>query len=996
MFLNIFFALFHIMCSQSAVKTEEKKVVLANPVAKKTVSEKITSSSSGVKSGEVLPSVEITDVVLKGEFIDKKKTLKGIIKILAKTTTSQLRKVLEKQLGQIGYGVVEYSLNGTTLFLKLKPVVVVRNVFIKGNWPLFETDIMRRVILRPGTPLPFSEVERKKLFDLQHRRIEDYLHREGYFDSIIKIKIRVSKKSHTLDLYIHLNKGSSYKLGKLGIKGNTAMKSADIAKFFQHKLFFYKRPFYKQQFKKDIKKLEKHYRKLGYFSVSVRDDFDKEYSLDRSNRLVNVNIFVRERKKVEIKFSGNRKIGREELLGELSFVSSGTYDDHEIGRSADAIVHAYQKKGYFNTVVHHKSYVIGAKSLKIIYYIMEGKQYRVGKISFSGNKYFSDRKLKKEIETKVFPRKLAFFGLGSGGFITPVQLKQDADRIKKYYNNAGFPDTKVFVDVRPSRSDTYPGVFEAIESTVPSTKGHEYVNVYFKIEQGKRVLIKSITFKGTIPEHEKAFRKMSKVAVGNSFSMEKITEDLKKFKVYLANKGFPHTVITTDIKASEKKDGVVLVYNIEKGKKVFFGPIILRGNFKTRSSVVWKEIPFRNGDAYSISAIEEAGRNIRSLGVFRSVRVQFLSFSNKTDHIPVVISVIERYDDAGELEVGGGLSTDNLYFASFAYRNKNLFGYAKSMELKGEIGAEIQSGRITFQDQRFLNSKLIFEVAGYGRQEKTVRLGDILTFGASITLRKRWSQRFQWFLRYEIRHVSYKETLIRVSGAPEEDSTVDFATTTASIGPTVIWDKRDNPLVPRKGYRLTSSVRIASNYLGGDDNFLHFNNTGQVFIGLPLGLVLAQGIRYDHGIPLWGTNVLPKVERFFAGGDTTVRGYEEDRLFAQVISTPMNPGGGVNLYKSFPLGGNIRFLSNTELQFPIFKKSFLLGMPIWGAFFFDSGYIVNNYESFTKTLFHNGYGAALRLVSPVGVISLEYGIPLNKVAGTDPSGRVHFNFGFIF
>lgn len=962
------------------------------PDGKKTILNLIKNNTETGKSAREMPeSIEVT-----GTLIDKKETVKRIISILLENNPGPPEKVLKKFLGQIGYSIRSMNYSQKVLRVDLFPVLITRNVFIKGNWPLFESDIMRRVILRPGTPLPTDLNARKELFELQRRRIEDYLHREGYFDSVIKIKIKEYPGKYNFDLYIHLDKGSSYKLGKIGVSGNSAVKKEKIVEFFRHKLFLYERPFYLQTFKKDIQKLQKYYRKLGYFSVSIRHDFDKSISLDRKKRRVNVNLIIRERRKVEVLLEGNRKIPKEELMDELSFVSSGTYDEYEINRSAENIRHAYQKKGFFHAAVHHKSYIIGNGRLRIIFYIMEGKQYRVGKITFSGQKHFKSQKLKSEIETKIFPKKLAYFGLGSGGFITPVQLNQDAKRIEKLYNLAGYPETKVKVEVRPLKNYKWPATFEAVESAAPSRHGHEYVSVDFDIQEGKRVLISKIKWNGLEKSLMEKLKKLTAVKEKSAFSMENITEDLKKIKIYLANMGYPHTVITTDIKAADDQKGVVIIYNIDRREKTVFGPIVIRGNFKTKSSVVWREIPFKEGDTYSIKVIEEAGRNLRSLGVFRSVRVQFLGFNNNIKKVPVYVSLIERYDDYGELELGGGFSTDNPYFASFTYRNRNVFGYAKSIEVKGEVGAEIQHGRITYLDPRFLNTKLNFEVTGYVRQEETVRLGDILTYGASVTLRKMWTPRFQWFLRYEIRHVSYKENLVRVSSAPDESSKVDFATTTASLGPTVIYDKRDNPLVPKKGYRLTSSVRMASRYLGGDDDFIHINTTGQLFIPIPFGLVIAQGIRYDHGIPLFSTNVLPKVERFFAGGDTTVRGYEEDRLFAQTTYAPLAPGGTVNLFKSSPLGGNIRFISNTELQFPIFKKSFLLGMPIWGALFFDTGYIINNYSGFESTIFHSGYGAALRLVSPVGVISLEYGIPMVRIPGTDPSGRVHFNFGFIF
>ncbi len=942
----------------------------------------------------------VPDLEVEGTFLEDSARVKQALQLELERVTGEgdYLSVLQRRLMVLGYHLVKTAMTDDKppiLRLHIEPVQLVRSVFIRGNWPLFESDIMRRIILRPGTALPVDEAERRELLENQERRVEEYLHREGYFDSKIRIELKKLSKPHEIDIVVHLDKGSSYRLGRLDIRGNVSVPSDTIDGFFRHRVVIYNKPFYMQQFKKDIKTLTQYYRKQGFFAVSIRHDFHKVHSLNRKEQTVNITLNIRERRKVEVKFDGNQQVHVNQLREQLTFVESGSYDEHEIARSARFLQHYYHTMGFFNATVFFESHLIGENALRVIFFIQEGLQYRVENIGFSGNRHFTAMRLRGIVSTKPFPKKLSVIGLGSGGFITPTQLTQDEERIRDAYLKAGFPDVEVKSSVHVSADPVRAMVRQSLDAALPQRKGHQYVTVRFDIREKNRVLLNRVHFIGADRE-EGALRRIQKVKAQEPFSMERIQNDLLEFKRHFSNRGFPFCVITTEISASEDAKSVDVTYRIDRRQPVRIGPVFVRGNFKTRESVIRREIPFKTGDPFSFSKVEEAGRNLRSLGVFRSVRLQFLGLEEQLSEIPVIVTVIERFDDYGAMEVGGGFSTDNLYFTSFSYQNKNLFGLAKSMELRGEVGAEIQSGRATYQDPRFLGTELIFEISAYGRSEDTVRLGDIITYGSSVTVKKRWSQRLQWFVRYEIRRVSYKETLIRVSGAPEEESRVNFSTTTASIGPTVILDHRDNPLVPKKGYRLTSSVRLASEYLGGDDNFLHFNATGQFFLPLPFGLVLAQGLRYDHGLPFWGTQALPKVERFFAGGDTTVRGYEEDMLFTQLLRTPMHPTGSGEFFKVTSLGGNIRFISNTELQFPIWKRSVILGMPIWGAAFFDTGYIINHYNSFGTSLFHSGYGGALRLVTPVGVISLEYAVPLNLVWGTDPKGRIHFNFGFIF
>jgi outer membrane protein assembly factor BamA len=165
---------------------------------------------------------------------------------------------------------------------------------------------------------------------------------------------------------------------------------------------------------------------------------------------------------------------------------------------------------------------------------------------------------------------------------------------------------------------------------------------------------------------------------------------------------------------------------------------------------------------------------------------------------------------------------------------------------------------------------------------------------------------------------------------------------------------------------------------------------------LPLDITIALGVRYDHGVPLGGAILLPKVERLFAGGDTTIRGFEEDRAFAERIVVPTMPYGGVTMVRVIPRGGNIRLLSNFEIQFPIWKESPLLGFDLMAALFLDNGVVLNSFDHFEWSDFRHSVGHALRIVLPVGFASFEFGFPLDPMLGDPPDGwRFHFNFGFI-
>ena len=180
---------------------------------------------------------------------------------------------------------------------------------------------------------------------------------------------------------------------------------------------------------------------------------------------------------------------------------------------------------------------------------------------------------------------------------------------------------------------------------------------------------------------------------------------------------------------------------------------------------------------------------------------------------------------------------------------------------------------------------------------------------------------------------------------------------------------------------------------------------------MPLGggVVLVQGIRYDHGFPLGSSSLLPKVERFYSGGDTTIRGFEQDSMKTELIRLSPSPLPGGGAWITVPQGGNIRIIHNLELVFPIWRKSIIFGMPINGALLLDSALLVDSFDGVRlREIRHSAGVAFLRLATPVGSLSFEYATPLNPHTGDihpgdkwkswpwNWPGRVHFNFGFVF
>jgi outer membrane protein assembly factor BamA len=173
----------------------------------------------------------------------------------------------------------------------------------------------------------------------------------------------------------------------------------------------------------------------------------------------------------------------------------------------------------------------------------------------------------------------------------------------------------------------------------------------------------------------------------------------------------------------------------------------------------------------------------------------------------------------------------------------------------------------------------------------------------------------------------------------------------------------------------------------GEDTFVKLTGRSLVVVPLLPWLSLRHSVRYDQGLP-FRAPVLPKVERYFAGGDTTIRGFELDRARSEVIRSPLSPGIDSVQYR--PVGGSLRVLHNVDLQFPIIR-------PWYGAVFLDSGVVADSLLGLDPARFRHGIGVSPLLIRlPIGDLSVSWAWPLDPQAGDAPAGRLHFNVGLMF
>src|SRR5450432_6395 len=907
---------------------------------------------------------------------------------------------------------------GVTVVVTLMPYDRVRYVFVTGNWPIQQDEIQRRITVRPGRPLPPPGTERNVVLEREREHVIDFLRSRGYFDATVGLRAEPGRTAAgAVDLFVAVELGPAYPLGPITFTGNHALSSPEIDPMFRHAdwttAWTHPEPFTQKQLREDIDALVKRYRALGYLGVRVTSDFSVQKSVNRAAKDVRINIAINERKRIEVAFEGNGSQSDHSLRDQLTLITRGSFDDFEVGASADAIQHYYQEQGRFFARVDWRRERLSADEERIVFLIDEGPVLKVRAVEFAGNRALPARELAAVVSVRKYP----FLGIGSGGFVSGKEMEQDAERLIEHYHGRGFLEAKVRVD-----AGTSPAALGQLGATLAAaetvSRDAKQLFVRFTIEEGPRLMLVGEDFRtddgGALPYDKHFLLQSVSLRPGAPYALPAVHADAKRLARLFGDAGFPVATVEPDV--NRAGDNVSLTWIVKLGPRMLVGPIFVRGNFVTRPRTILQQIRLRPGNYLSTTAVERSQRDIGFLQLFNNASP--ISFPGKEERratVPMVVEVEERYEQYSVVHLGVGASTDQKppdqtfplgVYVRGGYENRNWFG--RGWNLNGQVtyGTAILRGSLGFLDRRFLGTLFRLDASlTYFRQEP-VRLGDIHSGGGSIGFSREMYPGVDAGIHYNLRNTTHTESLLRSQGPDALLSTIQLGTTVGSLSFNVEWLRLDNRLVPTRGFRIEAIAEVALPVLSvplrplpfaiGDDTFLKIGVHSLSVIPLGRFLFLRHGFRFDQGFPLGGASLLPKVERYFAGGDTTIRGYQLDRARVETVEFPLVPVGppgsgvGLNAVEYRPIGGNLRILQNVDLQFPIIP-------PWYGSVFMDNGVVADSLAGLGLSQFRHGVGVSpLILRLPIGDVSLGWGWPLDPGPGDTRIGVLHVNVGLMF
>jgi outer membrane protein assembly factor BamA len=1041
-----------------------------------------SGASSGTASGTATGAVPVTwnDFEIEGPLRESPEIVRALFTpVMTRRTslTDAARADLLTTAAKFGYYLIGLEARdtpkGTHAIVHLAPLQMVRKVDVDIKQSPFATllddQVRRRMTIRTGTYLPWSAADRKCELDDEQAHIADYLHfEEGYFDAAVEHK--ESLRGDGVEITMQITLGSEYQTGRVQVANAKALAlTIDprlIVKQFQHDsclLCFGGSRFTRSRHLEDIQRVVELFQKRGFPAVRVHTSFesDPQGSFNRATRGVDFKVTVDPRRRIDLKFEGNDPdaVTDEQLRAHLTFNAASSSDDVEATNSAHAIVAYLQTRGWFDAHVtwtrdrYQNPRDPQASFDRITFQIEQGKQRPVRAIAFAGNKAFTAEQLEDAIGTTQEKLSTSLFGGNTNA--TTAQLTADVERLTAEYRRAGYQDARVHVEAA-----TDPSAFGSagLTAALAAADRGDGLYVRYVVEEGEPTLLTGVevALAGGDPALktdddralcQTALRELAELYDARSLAVPttpdrcaaqvtgvpggglKFREDdaaltRDQLKSRLFSRGRPRAEVAYEA-SPVAPHRVVARYALSNVQRLQIGKVVIRGNFRTRSSIILGELQLKEGALFTQDALADGARRLRNTALFDAVSVSMPDLETTTaGEVNAVVEVVERYDFFSQVNAEAGYSSYNGAFLKLIPSLKNLFGVGISFDVAGTVGFDLAeylrnsdaklrqlSAEATLRIPQWLSRRVSpvefqTELTAYHRRQDTPQFGPVTTDGVTLTLSRTWERKrigsraaraITTGVHYDFRLRERPIDVLRPEGADDDQPQVPISTRTGSVGATFEWEQRVDrqgtlsPLAPEAGFRFEAQASVASAYFGGQDEFLKLSTAGTKYWPIGSNLVLRGDLRYDQGIPLGDAVLLPEVERFFAGGDATVRGYDDERLATEIVRVGVPPFTGANSanlqqIRILPAGGNIRVMSSLDAQLRIYKL-------FASAVFVDAGMIANQWGAVTIDNIRPAVGIALfRIVTPFGAFSWERAIPLHPQLGDDPRGRWHISF----
>ena len=945
-------------------------------------------------------TIVTAEVVVEGRLSDEA-TVRELIETRAgeALAMAEVRETIAHlfSLGRYQDIQVEAFAEGTGIRVRynLVPIHSVQRVEFRGQLGVSEGTLRGAMTERFGaTPSATRATE-------VAQRLQEVYNERGYLNAAVRPVVEVLHDPDRTILTFEVNSGPAARIREVNLEGDPGEPKEE---FFRRVHADPGRIYERIEVDKRLSEYVQRQRRLGRYEATTRHTFLQS----DDGTTVTLNVAVDRGPAVTVQYTGD-PLPKDRIEELVPVRREGSVDADLIEDSERRIVRYLNEQGYWKAAVTSTRQQTDER-LDIVFNVRKGLQYRVdGGVSITGNQAITLEELRP-----------ALVRLGPGELFADANLAEAVGAIRGMYLRRGFAQLKI----AGAANEVNPG---------PSGEGR--VKPAINITEGPLTLVGAVVFTGNQAVSSAELASKIASAGGRPYFEPTVILDRDALTLEYRNRGFAAATVDVAAKLTEDKARVDLTFRIAEGPQTIVDHVLIVGNVRTDPKIIEREIVLKSGQPLGLADLIESRRRIASLGLFRRVQITEIAHAGSSKH-DLLVTVEEAPSSTigygGGLEAsrrlqqaGTGEAQERFEFAPrgfFEIGRRNLGGRNRSVNLFTRLSLRPDSNVAQDADDGNLFGFEEYRVIGTYREPRSFGINSDILITAVAEQGVRSSFNFSrqgvnsellWRVRPGVRmsaRYSFSSTkTFDVAFDPETDEgqigIIDriFPRVRLSMfGASVLRDTRDDVVDPSRGRFLSAEGSVALRSLGGQVGFtksyvqaLSFHRlpvrrrvvfAGRVALGLADGFPRQVLDTDDEGNPIEGQFItiedLPASERFFLGGDTTIRGFALDSVGSAETITPTG----------FPRGGNAMLLLNAELRVPVWKD-------FGAAVFLDGGNVFERASNLDLGNLRGSYGFGVRYRSPIGPIRLDFGFKFRRypIGGTLESPRgIHFSIGQAF
>ena len=657
----------------------------------------------------------------------------------------------------------------------------------------------------------------------------------------------------------------------------------------------------------------------------------------------------------KVAFEGNKRLKDEDLTGFVESKPRQVFSPTKAERDAAVVAEAYEQNGRVSARVTPRIIRRSDNRVDLVFEIFEGKQTEVNRIGFVGNRNYSDRRLRRVIDSKQagLLRRII-----SRDTFVEDRVEFDKQLLIDFYQARGFVD------------------FRITGTNAELAQGRDTYFVTFNVQEGQQFKFGDIT---TVSEMEGAdaddYQSVLKIRRGVVYSPTLVENSIARMERLAIKQGLDFLRVEPRITRNDRDLTLDVEFVLTKGPRVFVERIDIEGNTTTLDRVIRRQFDVVEGDPFNPRRIRQAAERIRVLRYFSDSSVDAREGSRPDQ---VVIDVDVEETTTGTLSFGVSYSTNSGIAATAGFSERNFLGRGQTLAVSVTASENNANYSLLFSEPAFLGRDVEFsfrsalvESSGDTNQPYDTVQG---TFRPGLTFPVSENGRLGIFYSASYSEMDdyfgvYKDNPATAAIEPDgilANEAKQGGLFSSGIGYDYTFDTRRTGLNPNAGVLLSFGQEIAG--LGGDQEFVRSS-----------ARVVGQTKILNEEVVLRAT---------LEGGALHYFGGQESRSidrYRQQVIRGFEPNGIGPTEGNEHLGGDFFAALKFEAEFPI-------GLPeefgLSGGAFYDIGAIWGlDTSNATGPLASTGFsdrhvvGVSLFWESPFGPLRMNFSQALKKEPG---------------